>query len=204
MQYKKDEVKRKLIEAGEEEFFAYGFRNSSVRRIVKAAGTTIGNFYNYFSNKEELFREVVGSELQKFDEFLNGHEEIDDTEFLLNIQDAASLYKLLKANTSVFIPVFTKRFYILVACSEGTAFADSKGKVQEFIKLHFLGHVVDSGTKIGQPDETADVLAYEFLEGILYIIRKYGSTDKAITLIQNHMLFFLTGTVGILQSQGDV
>lgn len=199
MQYKKDEVKNKLIEAGEEEFFVYGFNGSSIRRIVKTAGTTIGNFYNYFSNKEELFNEVVGSELQRFAEFINGHEETDDTETLLSNNDAASLYSLIEENTSIFMPVFTKRFYILVACSEGTALSGSREKVQEFVKLHFLGHVNESNTKIENAGLTAEVLTFEFMEGILYIIKNYGDTDEAKTLIKNHMLFFLMGTMGILQ-----
>ena len=202
MQYKKDEVKNKLIDAGEEEFFKYGFLYSSVRRLVKTAGTTIGNFYNYFSNKEELFNEVVGSELQRFGEFINGHEVIDDTEKLEDINDVALLYSLIEENTSIFMPVFTKRFYILVACSEGTALGESRKKVKEFIKTHFLSHVAESNSKIANADLTADVLTYEFIEGILYIIKHHGDTDKVKTLIKNHMLFFLMGTMGILQEGG--
>ncbi len=204
MQYKKDEVKKKLIEAGEEEFFQYGYKSSSIRRLVKTAGTTIGNFYNYFSNKEELFSEVVGSELQQFNEFINGHEETENRETLLSTPDASVWFDLIEANTSIFMPVFTKRFYILVACSNGTSYEGSRDKVQEFIKEHFLGHVIDSGTKIESPKATADVLTYEFLEGILYIIKKYGDTDKSKTLIKNHMLFFLMGSMGILQGRGDL
>lgn len=199
MQYKKDEVKNKIIEAGEEEFFVHGFIGSSVRRIVKTAGTTIGNFYNYFSNKEELFHAVVESEFQRFDDFINGHEEADDTEALLGANSVTDWVQLIEANTEIFLPVFTKRFYILVACSEGTDLKDSREKVQDFIKKHFLSHVTESGTRIEKPDATADVLTYEFMEGILYIIKIYGDTDEAKVLIKNHMLFFLMGTMGILQ-----
>ena len=37
-----------------------GFKNASLRQIVKDAGTTIGNFYNYFENKEALFTDIDG------------------------------------------------------------------------------------------------------------------------------------------------
>ena len=199
MQYKKDEVRKKLIEAGEEDFFIYGFMGSSIRRIVKSAGTTIGNFYNYYANKEELFSEIVGSELKRFDEFINSHDDMDDTDKLTMVQDISSFYKLIEDNTSKFMPVFTKRFYILVACSRGTAYEGSGHKVKEYIKMHLLGHVLESSANIDEVEATADVFAYEFMEGLLFIIRKYGDTDTAGTLIKNHLIFFLIGTMGMLK-----
>lgn len=199
MQYKKDEVKNRMIDAGEAEFFEYGFKGSSVRRIVKNAGTTIGNFYNYFSNKEELYNEVVESELHQFGEFINGHEDLDNTDDLLDLQNPAAWFSLIEDNTEIFMPVFTKRFYILLACSGGTSFEDSREKIQEFVKMHFLRHVSKSRAKIENADATADALVYEFIEGILYIIKNHGDTDKAKILIKNHMLFFLMGVMGMLQ-----
>lgn len=202
MQYKKDEVKNKLIQAGEDEFFQHGYKNSSIRRLVKSAGTTIGNFYNYFSNKEEIFQEVVGSELEIFNKFINSHEIVDDAD-LNNSTDTINLEKAVEESIGKFMPVFTKRFYILIACATGTTYEGSREQVLEYIKTHFIEHSLESGIIIKNIDETAKLLAHEFLEGILYIIKNHGEGAVAETLIKNHILFFFMGTMGMLKGVDD-
>ena len=51
---------KSIIQAAKREFYEYGYKSSSLRRIVKDAGVTTGAFYGYFKNKEELFDYVVG------------------------------------------------------------------------------------------------------------------------------------------------
>lgn len=41
------------------EFLDKGFRDASLRQIVKSAGVTTGAFYGYFSSKEALFASIV-------------------------------------------------------------------------------------------------------------------------------------------------
>jgi len=40
-------------------FAKKGFENTSIREITKAAGMGKGTFYDYFSNKEEILKEIV-------------------------------------------------------------------------------------------------------------------------------------------------
>lgn len=48
-----------IMDAGMEEFQKKGFRDASLRQIVKNAGVTTGAFYGYFSSKEALFASIV-------------------------------------------------------------------------------------------------------------------------------------------------
>ena len=50
---------QKILDAGMEEFQEKGFRDASLRKIVKNAGVTTGAFYGYFSSKEALFASIV-------------------------------------------------------------------------------------------------------------------------------------------------
>lgn len=45
----------RILQAAEEEFLENGFKDASLRKIVKAAGVTTGAFYRYYSTKEALF-----------------------------------------------------------------------------------------------------------------------------------------------------
>jgi AcrR family transcriptional regulator len=50
---------QKLLAAGQAVFAAQGFHNARVDDIVKAAKTSHGTFYLYFSNKEDLFKALA-------------------------------------------------------------------------------------------------------------------------------------------------
>jgi AcrR family transcriptional regulator len=50
---------RRLLDAGIEVFGRNGFHATRVKDIVKLAGTSHGTFYLYFSNKEDLFRQLA-------------------------------------------------------------------------------------------------------------------------------------------------
>ena len=59
MQKPKEEIRRAILQAAEQEFHQEGFRSSSMRRIAAKAGISPGNIYGYFSGKTELFEAVV-------------------------------------------------------------------------------------------------------------------------------------------------
>lgn len=60
------ETLRKIHEAAEKEFLEKGFKDASLRNIVKTVGVTTGAFYGYYKSKEELFEALVGPVAQHF------------------------------------------------------------------------------------------------------------------------------------------
>lgn len=60
MQYLKDEVRQRILNAASEEFFVEGYADASIRVIAKNAGISSGNVYRYFSSKSLIFDEIVG------------------------------------------------------------------------------------------------------------------------------------------------
>ena len=61
MQIKKDNIRLEILRVGREMFLERGFADTSMRTIAKHAGVSLSNIYNYFSNKDELFREALKS-----------------------------------------------------------------------------------------------------------------------------------------------
>jgi len=58
-----DETRNKIVGVAAKIFGKYGFKKTSVDEIAKAAHKAKGTIYYYFGGKEELFKEVVSSEL---------------------------------------------------------------------------------------------------------------------------------------------
>lgn len=57
--------KKSVIEsAAKDLFIKHGFHATSMRDIAKTADVSIGNLYNYYTTKEEIFESIIGSYLQ--------------------------------------------------------------------------------------------------------------------------------------------
>jgi len=58
-QYKKEEIRKRLLEAAREEFLEHGFQGANMRAIARRAGQNPGNIYHYYSSKDALFCAVL-------------------------------------------------------------------------------------------------------------------------------------------------
>ena len=59
MQYVKPELRERIVSAARDEFFRKGYKGAAMRDIAAAAGTSLGNLYRYYKNKQELYAAVV-------------------------------------------------------------------------------------------------------------------------------------------------
>jgi AcrR family transcriptional regulator len=53
------QVKDKILESGQKQFFKYGIRKISVNKLIGSIGISTKTFYRYYKNKEELVGEVL-------------------------------------------------------------------------------------------------------------------------------------------------
>ncbi len=54
-----EEKRRTILQAAIDEFAEYGLENASTNRIVARGGIPKGSFYQYFENKEDVFRYLM-------------------------------------------------------------------------------------------------------------------------------------------------
>ncbi|MDC7125824.1 MAG: TetR/AcrR family transcriptional regulator, partial [Spirochaetales bacterium] len=134
MQQKKDEVFNALITEGEKEFLAKGYQQASLRKIVKNANTTLGNFYNYFSNKEAFFDELVRPEWNKFNSFFNEHEKLEHADYLWDVTDIGEWRRVLGQMVKGLFPRFSSGFILLIEGSMGTKYENVRNEIIEILK----------------------------------------------------------------------
>lgn len=74
-----DEKKRKIIEAGKEEFSKVNVAEASIKNIAEKAGIARGSFYQYFESKRDLLfyilsenRDTIGESIDNIIENSNG------------------------------------------------------------------------------------------------------------------------------------
>lgn len=59
MQFPKELIRKDIIDAARKDFERFGFEKASIRNITAEAKTSKSNFYNYFADKDSLFRAIV-------------------------------------------------------------------------------------------------------------------------------------------------
>lgn len=198
MQIKKEEVREAILKNAEIEFYSNGFEKASIRKIVKASGTTIGNFYNYFESKEGLFDQVVGEEYYNFKYILQNHDQLVKPDYLWKISNPCEWKKVLAEFIPSIFPKLGNKFVILIECSKGTKYEKARGILIDLINEHFKEHIEKF-----KPDyemvEMGNILAEQVLNGIVAIIRQCQNDEKKKNkMIIEYLLFFFIGTMGLL------
>lgn len=87
MQIKKEDLRNDIIEAAKNEILDKGYDRASMRVIARIAHTTLGNVYNYFSNKED--GAVLQPLFDSLDQLVKIHFEEEQSVYSLNeLEDA--------------------------------------------------------------------------------------------------------------------
>ena len=73
MQTLKSNIREMILKAARGKFARKGFLKTSMRDIADAAGMGVGNVYNYFAGKDELFQAVVRPVTDEFRRLLEKH-----------------------------------------------------------------------------------------------------------------------------------
>lgn len=197
MQVKKDEVKKAILESGQREFLEKGYEKASIRKIVKLAGTTIGNFYNYFKNKEALFDALVSQDYHQFMYFVKHHNDVERPDYLWEVPNPSLWRKILAELMDEMIPHFGIGFLLVIDCSEGTSYAGTKEAIIALVKEHFIEHL----EKLGNhhiPHDFAELIAIQLVEGLVLILRKYPDPKVCREHLINYILFYMVGTMGLI------
>ena len=197
MQYKKDEVRKSILESGEKNFLKFGFEKASLRSIVKDANTTIGNFYNYFNSKEELFNTLVVDDYEMFMRLLNEHETINRPDYLWNLSDPTVWRKVLSEFISELIPEFSNGFILLIKSSQGTSYEQTRELLIKAVEEHFIDHI-DRFSKDKALVEYTSIIASQFVDGFTKIFLDFDDQKTRKKLLIDHLLFYMIGTMGMI------
>ncbi len=69
-----EEKREKIVRAAVDEFVEYGLENASTNRIVENSGISKGSFYQYFEDKQDVFRYLLTVlEREKMEYFKDKH-----------------------------------------------------------------------------------------------------------------------------------
>ena len=83
MQVLKEDIRGRVLAVARQQFGQKGYSKTSMREIAESASIGVGNIYNYFTNKDELFCEVVRPVLNALEAMLQEHHGIRGEDIMM-------------------------------------------------------------------------------------------------------------------------
>lgn len=183
VQVLKDEIRERIYEAALDVFFQKDFKIATMQEIAEKASVPTGLIYSYFKNKEALFDEIVRPVILKFPETLKKAEETPGNPF----------DKFNSVEKEFFLGLFDRRreFVVLMDRSAGTSHSGAKENVIQLLEEH-IKVSLKKKSGIEYEELFIHILARNFIESLLEIMRHYKSREwavKMLDLMARHFYF---------------
>ena len=190
-------TKEKLLRIGKKEFLAKGYKDASLRAIVKQAGFTLGAFYGYYPSKEALFEDIVAETAQALYAIYAGVQ-ADFAALPAGRQvqelDTASADGLVE-----MIDLIYANFEVCKLLFFGAAGTRYENFMQRFIDLEieathrFISVLQKQGQVADVDDEIIHILASAMFSGMMEIVDHDMQKEKAIRYITQLRDFYSAG-----------
>ena len=194
---------QKIMEEGKKEFLEKGFKDASLRNIVKQAGVTTGAFYGYYTDKEALFEALVLPAVNGLkDMFVLAQQEFDR---LPEAEKKKTVYDYSSHEVRKFIAYiynYFDEFKLLISCAEGTAFSDfihDLVEVEVEYTLRFVESIGNDVIASGRATpELLHIISSAFFSAVFEVVKHDMSKEAADTYIGSLKQFFTAGWQKIL------
>lgn len=201
MQVLKEDIRGRVLAVARQLFGQKGYSKTSMREIAELAGVGVGNIYNYFTNKDELFHEVVSPVLHNLNAMVQEHHGIRG-EDIMKIRSEEYLKACIDEYVSL-IETHRELMMILLFRAQGSSLEhfreDYTDRSTELVKAWFSSmRQKYSGINTNVPDfiiHLHTVWMFALFEELL----KHPVPQKEIeAILHNYILFEIQGWRAII------
>jgi len=198
MQYLKGEVRKSIIEEALKELTLKGYEGASVRNIAKNSNTSVGNLYKYFSSKENLYENVIGSVYHRLIDYIKRFDTVE-----LNEKAEFIFYELVEEIMEIFNES-SAEISILLNQSKGSKYENCKS-----IFVDFTTRIITERTKYElsirgkrlRDNFSIYLVSNSLVESIAIIVKERQDGGEVRRLILNIIDIYLTDIINKLDSE---
>lgn len=193
----------KIQAAARAEFLEKGFREASLRNIVKTAGVTTGAFYGYFSSKEALYASIVEPYaavlMEKFMQIQSSFSELprEEQPNHMGVESAEYVAWMLDYMYDNY-----EDFKLLLCCNQGTSyehFIDQMVEVEVEATFRYMEVLRSLGQSVPEISwELCHMLVSGMFNGIFEVLRHDMPREKAKYFAQQLVEFKTAGWLKIM------
>ena len=198
------ETQQKILEIGKREFLAKGFKDASLRGIVREAGFTQGAFYGYYPDKAALFDALVA---EAADGLVKQFKDAQEAHFALIPQNRSSESRMLSSDyLNHFINYIYDNydaFKLVLCCSDGTKYTRyvddlvelGVGQAERYYKeLRKLGKLEGSVSH-----NLHHMITSAYFTAVFETVAHDMTREQAVLYVRELATFFNFGWDGILR-----
>lgn len=198
------ETQKKILDVGKKEFLAKGFKDASLRGIVKEAGFTQGAFYGYYPDKASLFNALVSDAadglMEQFKAAQQAHYELIPEEKTAQSRELSTDYLNYFIN---FIYDNFDAFKLVICCAEGTKYANYIHELVE-IEVEQTEDYHDHLRRLGKLEGTVShelhhMITSAYFTAVFETVAHDMTRDYAIQYVNELATFFNCGWNGLLR-----
>jgi AcrR family transcriptional regulator len=198
------DTQRKILAIGKKEFLEKGYKNASLRGIVKEAGFTQGAFYGYYSDKASLFDALVAPAaeglLSQFKAAQQAHFDLIPTGKTASSRELSTEY--LRQFLGYIYDNF-EAFKLILCCSDGTKYASFVHDLVELevktAKKYYSELKAKGKTDGAVSKEVHHLLTSAYFTAVFELIVHDIPRDKAFGYIEELAIFFNSGWDSLLK-----
>lgn len=198
------ETQRRILEVGKQEFLEKGFKDASLRGIVKKAGFTQGAFYGYYPDKAALFEALVAPAAE---DLIEQFKVAQQAHYDLISEDRASESRRLSTE---YLRRFLGYIYdnfdafkLVICCSEGTRYATY---IHDLVELEvseaerYYAELGKRGKIEGQASrDLHHMITSAYFTAVFETVVHDMSRERAMAYVEELATFFNCGWEGLLQ-----
>jgi len=205
MQIPKRDIEARLIAAGREEFLDRGFAKATMRHIAGRAGVSLGNVYNYFQGKKELFTAIVLPVHRRVDELMADFFQFEEgRDFRDPAFVKAFVFRTSKALT-LLIQNNRNDLILLLDRSGDTPFEGYKMRLTRMIERDFredLRSQKAAAVLVRAENGPLFLIAKNLVEGIIESAKQKAGPDELQRTLRSFFRYHIHGLASLLPDRG--
>ncbi len=185
MQYKKDCVRERILQAARKEYLARGFRGANISAIAENAQVPVGNLYRYFEGKAGVLDAIVRPAYEALPRLMEQLQQVE-------IIDSATLGQtmpLLSGGLLRFFNAFGDDMLILMDCCDGTRYEDFSKELFKQVSRIFKRKLYPDGAD-KQEERLTEIVSKAFCNSLFDVLRDGLGYEEKQALLERLLKFY--------------
>lgn len=185
MQYKKEAVYDKILDAARKEYLLRGFHGGNISTIAQNAGVPVGNLYRYFNGKSDVLDAIVKPAYEAVPALLGELQQVQGLDSLTLQQ----IMPQLCGRLFDFFDKFGVDILILVDCCEGTRYEDFAADIERQVSA-VVARKLYPDSRDRTDTAFANVIARAFCGALFDVLRQGLSREQMQRVTERLLKFF--------------
>jgi len=187
MQTLKEEIRTRIQQVATAAFLRHGYQDVTMRDIAKNSAVSVGNLYNYYKNKKDLFYSLTSTSYSYLKQLLNEVKEhgpesgVTDTEFAKSL--VLKISQLLKQHRVGFL--------LMIDRGQGTKYHNLEDELITVLVRHFEEELME--TDKTDASLIMRIAAKNLVYGLIEVAKNYQGDEWVDRNIERLIDYHLHG-----------